>query len=124
MARPRKRLNKDQVREVETLAAVLTTEQIADYFGIARDTFNEIKGRQPDVSSAYKKGRSKGIASVSSNLLTQAKNGNTSAAIFYLKTQAGWSENQPDSDQEAPPLNITFNVNKAVDEVKVTNARA
>ena len=97
MARPRKTLTPDQVKEVETLAAVLNQEQIADYFGITRPTFNEIMERQPEVSLRYKKGKSKAIGSVAKNLLTQAREGNTSAAIFYLKTQAGWREQQSET---------------------------
>ena len=94
MARPRKKLTAAQVAEVETLAAVLNQEQIADYFGITRPTFNEIMERQPEVSLRYKKGKANAIGSVAKNLLTQAREGNTSAAIFYLKTQAGWREQQ------------------------------
>lgn len=97
MGRPKKVLNEKQVAELETLAAVLTINQISDYFGIGHDTFNEIKNRQPEVNSAYKKGKSKAIAGIASNLVSQAKKGNTSAAIFYLKTQAGWREKEPEA---------------------------
>ena len=92
MARPRKTLTPAQVAEVETLAAVLNQEQIADYFGIDSDTFATIRKRDPDVFRSYKRGKAKAIGSIGSNLITQAKNGNTAAAIFYLKTQAGWKE--------------------------------
>ena len=53
-------LNPQQKAEIETLAAVLTTEQIADYFGIGKTTFFEILDRDPEVSELYKKGRAKG----------------------------------------------------------------
>lgn len=111
MARPRKTLTVEQAKEVETLAAVLTTEQIADYFGMARDTFNEIKNRQLMVNRAYKKGKARAIATIGGNLIEQAKEGNISAAIFYLKTQAGWKENTV--LQEAP---------KAI-EIKIVRAK-
>jgi len=65
---------------------------MADYFGLSETTLRAIEDRQPEVSDAYKKGKSKAIAGVASNLLSQARNGNTSAAMFYLKTQAGWRE--------------------------------
>ncbi|MEE4290650.1 MAG: hypothetical protein V2J13_02775 [Cycloclasticus sp.] len=122
MARPRKTLTKEQADEVSTLSAVLTIEQMADYFEMSPDTFHEIKKRQPEVFRAYKKGKAKAINDVAGNLVTQAKGGSVAAAIFYLKTQAGWSESKDDSDDEAPPLNITFNVSEAVKDVKVTNA--
>jgi len=92
MARPRKTLTPAQVAEVETLAAVLNQEQIADYFGFSQDTFKRMMERDAEVLRSYKRGKSKAIGSIGSNLITQAKNGNTAAAIFYLKTQAGWKE--------------------------------
>ncbi len=90
--RPIIELTESQVREVETLAAVLNQDQIADYFGIASNTFAAIRERQPEVFESYKRGKAKAIGSIGSNLIAQAKSGNVSAAIFYLKTQAGWKE--------------------------------
>jgi len=90
--RPLTVLSDAQIAEVETLAAVLSSEQIADYFGIGRTTFYDIMKRQPEVSERYQKGKVKAIGSVAKNLIVQANSGNTTAAIFYLKTQAGWKE--------------------------------
>ena len=109
MARPKKTLTPEQIKEVETLAAVLNQEQIADYFGIDAETFVAIRKRDPEVFRSYKRGKAKAIGSIGGNLIKQAKGGNVSAAIFYLKTQAGWSEAKAENDAEAPPLNITFN---------------
>ena len=92
--RPPKVLTDEQVIQVESLGAVLSIEQIADYFGIGKTTFYEIMQRQPEVSERYKKGKAKAIGSVAQGLLQQARDGNTSAAMFYLKTQAGWRESQ------------------------------
>ncbi len=85
-------LNEEELAQVEALASVLSTEQIADYFGIARTTFYDIMNRQEGVSERYKRGRAKAIGSVSKGLLQKAQNGDNTAAIFYLKTQAGWKE--------------------------------
>ena len=59
--RPLTVLSEDQVREVQTLAAVLSIEQMADYFGICRTTFYEVMKRQPEVSEHYQKGKAKAI---------------------------------------------------------------
>jgi hypothetical protein len=83
-----------QTNQVESLAAVLSKTQMADYFGISLTTLIEIEKRQPEVSEAYKRGKSKAIGNVAKNLISQAQAGNVSAAIFYLKTQAGWKETQ------------------------------
>lgn len=92
--RPPKVLDTEQAAQVESLASVLSIEQIADYFGIDKTTFYEIMERQPEVSQRYKKGKSRAIGSVANSLLTQAREGNITAAIFYLKTQARWKETQ------------------------------
>lgn len=89
---PPKTLTPEQVAEVSTLAAVLSQEQIADYFGIARSTFALICERQPEVLGQYKKGKARAIGTVAKGLLQKARDGDTASAIFYLKTQAGWRE--------------------------------
>lgn len=97
--------------QVEALAAFLTTEQIADYFAVSRPTFNQIMERQPEVSLRYKRGKAKAIGSVAQNVLMQAREGNLTAAIFYLKTQGGWKETQvvdnTSSDGSMTPKTIT-----------------
>ncbi|QQA41475.1 hypothetical protein [Pelagovum pacificum] len=85
-------LDDHQRSEVETLAALLNQEQIADYFGIARNTFRAICERDPEVLEHYKRGKAKAIAHVAHGLLQKARAGCTTSSIFYLKTQAGWQE--------------------------------
>lgn len=92
--RPQIELTKQQKAEVETLAAVLSSEQIADYFGIGRTTWFAILERDPEVSELYKKGRAKAVGFVAQNLIQKARGGDLGAQIFYLKTQAGWKETQ------------------------------
>ena len=95
----------EQITQLEALAAVLTKGQIADYFSISETTLRAIEERQPEVSDAYKKGRVKQCASMGSNLIQLAKAGNVAANIFYLKTQAGWKEQEAET-QEIPQINI------------------
>lgn len=84
--------NEEKIMQVEKLAAVLSKVQLSDYFGIHDDTFRAVEKRQPEVKEAFSRGKARAIASVAGNLVNQAQNGNIAAAIFYLKTQAGWSE--------------------------------
>jgi len=103
--RPVKVLTETDVTKLEALACVLTKSQVADYFGMTEKTLRAIEERQPEVSTAYSKGKAIAIADVASSLYEQAKNGNIQAAKFYLKTQAGWREDapvelsQPDDDR-------------------------
>ena len=96
-----------QVIELEALAAVLTKAQIADFFDITEKTLRAIEERQPEVFTAYKKGRVKQISSMGTNLVKLATDGNVAANIFYLKTQGGWKEDQPDA-QDIPPITIVL----------------
>ena len=94
MSRPKKTLNQSERVQLEALAQYLTLDQLADYFGIARSTLQEIIKREPEVFGIYKKGRSKAISQVAKSLIDKAIAGDTTSAIFFLKTQAGWREVQ------------------------------
>jgi hypothetical protein len=92
MPRPFTELTEAQAAEVKTLAAVLTTAQIADYFGIGRTTFFAIMDRDPEVAARYKRGKAKAIGAIARSLIAKARGGDTACMIFFLKTQAGWRE--------------------------------
>lgn len=92
VGRPVVTLSFEQVRKVETLAALLFVQQIADYLGISRNTFRAICRRDAEVSARYKRGKVKAIAHVANSLLQKARAGDATCAIFYLKTQSGWRE--------------------------------
>lgn len=92
MSRPEKTLNDAQKAEVETLAAVLTAEQVADYFGIGRRTFYSMMARDEEIAARYKKGKAKAIGAIAQGLINKARGGDTASMIFFLKTQAGWRE--------------------------------
>ena len=94
-----------QTAQVEALAAVLSKGQMADYFSISETTLREVESRQPEVFDAYKRGKAKAIGNVAKNLISQAQMGNITAAIFYLKTQAGWKEDK-ESERDLPPINV------------------
>lgn len=79
--------------KVEALAARgLTKEQIAHSLGISYNCLNETTKRDKEFNEAIKRGQAKGISIISNALFENAKNGNTTSQIFYLKTRAGWTE--------------------------------
>jgi len=90
--RPPAVLSPKQVDQVEALAAVCTKAQMAAYFGVTEKTFRAIEQRQPEVFTAYRTGRAKGIANIGSVLYEKALSGDIRAMQFYLKTQGGWAE--------------------------------
>lgn len=72
-----------------TLSAVgITYEDIASKLEISSDTLVKYYKQELDA------GRIDANAAIGQTLFQQAKNGNTSAAIFWLKTRAGWKETQ------------------------------
>ena len=92
--RPAKVLTEKQRGEIETLAAFLSIEQLADYFGIGRTTFYALAEKDPEILEHYKRGKSKAIAHIAQGLIQKARAGDTTSAIFFLKTQARWAETQ------------------------------
>ena len=100
----------EQVAQVEALAAYLSIPQICDYFGISQKSINNIKDRQPDVFTAYVKGRAKCIASVAQKgIIQKALEGDSKAAMFYLRTQAGWVEPKGESESsEQSSVRVEF----------------
>ncbi len=103
--RPKFVFEQDQIANLEQLASYLTKGQLADYYGISENTFRAVEERQPEVFEAYKKGRAKQTVIMAQNLVQMAMAGNVTAAIFYLKTQSGWKEQEAEP-QEIPQINI------------------
>ncbi|MCL1630132.1 hypothetical protein M3N55_15515 [Roseibaca sp. V10] len=118
MARPTIMLSPDQVREVETLAALLSQDQIADYFGICRNTFRAICARDREVDERCKRGKAKAIAHVANGLLQKARAGDTTSAIFFLKTQAGWRETSQVEHSGTNTLHITREIISPAEQVR------
>jgi len=79
--------NDENRKIVKMLSAVGTRyEDIATKLEITDDTLRKHYRKELD------EGRIEANASVAQTLYQQAKNGNTTAAIFWLKTRAQWRE--------------------------------
>jgi|TARA_R110000744_G_C19265801_1_gene551869 hypothetical protein len=93
MARPSIKIDNDLCLKAESLAAQgLTADQIASVLGMGESTLYEKQKQYPEFSEAIKKGRSKGIATITNTLFNKAKSGDNTAMIFYLKNRAGWKD--------------------------------
>lgn len=89
----RSKINDIDLGKVEALASRgLTQQQIADALGISDRTLRKYRDQYSDFSDAIKKGKAKGIATVSSKLFEKIETGDTTSIIFFLKTQGGWKE--------------------------------
>ena len=94
------KITPEMLAQVEALAAYLTQNQIAAYFGMSRGSFRHLMANNDAVDVAYRKGRAKAVVVVGQTLLEQARAGNTTAMIFYLKCQGGWNEKGNDAQDD------------------------
>jgi len=85
-------LNDEQRADFAKLAPYLSKKFLADYFGIARSTFDRLLDDNPDLLLLYKKSKSKLIAKASRTLIEKAFGDDenppdTTCLLFFLKTQ-------------------------------------
>jgi len=96
--------------KVEQLAAQgLTIGQIARCLEVGRSTLYEKMGGKPDLLDAVKRGRAKGIATITNALFQSAKGGNVTSQIFYLKNR------QPDLWRDRRELEHSGKGGKAIE---------
>jgi IS30 family transposase len=81
----------------EYAASGLTKDQIADCLGVCYMTINRQEKENWEFSDAFKKGKARGIALVTKELLKNIKKKNVTAQIFYLKCQAKWNDQSVDA---------------------------
>jgi len=102
--RPLIKLTNEQLEELKMIAPVCTLQEIADYFGFSIDTFKRLKSRDEEVLRIYKKAKIQAKAMVGGSLMKKALAGDTTAAIFYMKTQGGWSSKGSSEEKIKIPL--------------------
>jgi hypothetical protein len=109
-------LTPEQLAEVETLAAVLNAEQIADYFSVGRTTFFAMMRREEEIAARYKRGKARAIGAIAQGLIQKARSGDTTSMIFYLKTQGGWRETMQIEQRNDDPTEAKPDYSKLSDE--------
>lgn len=91
MARRPKKPTEQDLQEIESLAGLgLNQDQIARVKGISVDILRKYS------NPFYQSGKAKAIARVAKTAFDMAVSGRCPAmTMFFLKTQAGWSEHPP-----------------------------
>ncbi len=108
-------LNRDGIKDidpakVEQLAAQgLTVKQIAHCLNCSRATLYNRMGSELDVLDAVKRGRAKGIGTITNALFQSAKGGNVTAQIFYMKNR------QPDKWRDRRHHEVTGKDGKPIE---------
>jgi hypothetical protein len=104
------------------------TEEMAGY-GLPHEQIGAVIGIDDKTLRKYYRSelnRGKAIASlaVAKSLFQKAtEDKDTTAMIWWTKSQMGWSDKPKESDDEPQSLSITFIAAEPVDQVKTTNAR-
>lgn len=114
------------IEEVKRLSGLgLKRTDIAAYFGIAYSTLKKKATENLDLRIAFRQGKAEQTAEVAGELIQQIRDGNTTATVFYLKTQAGWKEpdnvvnqEEEDEDEKAPPENLELNTKDPIEAAK------
>lgn len=79
----------EEISKIKLYAGLGSTqEQVGKMIGKSVDTLT----RNEDAKQAFEQGKAETIAKVAGSLVKRALGGDTTSAIFYLKTQAGWKE--------------------------------
>lgn len=91
----------------ECLIAGFTHEETAAHLGITHETLN--KHYAEEVATA----RKKTIKEIAGILVREAKKGNMTAVIFYLKTQGMWKEKQEIEAKIDGPIPVQVIIEKS-----------
>lgn len=118
--RPPVKLTDEEKEKIVHMASICTIQQIADYFGISKETFRQMRIRDEEVSRLYKKGRVAGHLLVASKLMDKIQNGDVTAMIFYLKTQSKWSNDKEEEDIKDNKLEIIVKIKEHENLDKLT----
>ena len=93
VGRPEIKITEELCKKAEVYAAQgLTMPQIASVLGMSQTTLYDKKGKFSEFSESIKRGKDKGIATITNALFNKARRGDNTSMIFYLKNQAGWQD--------------------------------
>ena len=97
----------------------LTDEQIAKNCGCNAATLYDWKKRYPEISEALKKGKEVVDYEVENALLQSARDGNTTAQIFWLKNRRPdkWRDKPVEASGPAPENNLFTKIEESVNEL-------
>lgn len=107
----KKKLTPQQVVELETMAGFrIPMEHIAAIFSMSKDTLERLAKKDDAVRAAIERGRAKASAMIWQGLYQQAITGNTTALIFWMKTQEGVRETDrlELTGKDGSPLSVTM----------------
>ena len=95
------------LEKIESYAALgLTREQVAHNLGFSFKTWTRYN-KNGSLEEAYTRGKSKGISVIANALYKKAREGNTTAQIFFLKCN-GWKEESAVEVKNTAPVQLVI----------------
>lgn len=109
MSRTKIQLKESDYKKISRLAERGVSEvQITEALGISYPTWQRIKEEDPEALEALQLARRKEEAELVGMLYEKAKNGDSTAAMFLLKTRHGYLEGKERVHANAVQVNITL----------------
>lgn len=99
-----KKIDLDLAKLEQFAALGLTREQVAHNLGFSFKTWTRYN-KDGSLEEAYQKGKSKGISVIANALYKKAREGNTTAQIFFLKCN-GWKEESAVEVKNTAPVQL------------------
>lgn len=93
-------LTEQQLVKMEEMAGRYSAPQVAKYLGMRKTSFYKMLKYNKTISGRYQKARLDKIGVIASIVYDAAQAKDLTAAIFYLKTRAGWSEHKDEDNEE------------------------
>ena len=97
------------IKQIQALSGNVSS--VAKFFRMSRQTMHKYINDHPTVQQALEESREKMIDNVESALYSQALAGNTTAMIFFLKTQGkkrGYVERQEITGKDGEKIQIEY----------------
>ena len=93
------------LEKIESYAVLgLTREQVAHNLGFTSRTWQNYN-KDGSLEEAYMRGKSKGVSVIANALYKKAREGNTTAQIFFLKCN-GWKEESAVEVKNTSPVQL------------------
>ena len=124
MARPFNKKQRDELKKLflealEESRGMITTSAAA--IGVTRETIDNWRKADPEFDKAINEIKEHQKEWVQGKLMTLIENGNTSATIFFLKTQCGWKESQKLEVEQVNDIDINAAIREIREQLKDDN---
>jgi len=107
------------LQRVEMLASEGNDQRtIAKELGIAWTTFRDLRDRDEAVQEALARGHGGLADELTHHLLTAARGGNITAAIYLTKARLGWIEGQAPDGIARPAVQVNIQIPRAMSDAE------